>query len=272
MLRLHYHSATTIPIEADCICPDQFQHLTTSAIEMLPVQHGNSQAPLAEFFHVSGDAADGQLRIDGDCRRVKLIGSNMKSGSIHIEGNAGMHLGADMCGGEITVEGDAGDWLGAEMRGGRIQVYGRAGNNAGAGYRGARRGMRGGVILIRGDAGSEIGSVMRRGLIAVGGSTGEFLGGSMIAGTIFAFGPVGARPGAGMKRGTLGLFGGRPPLLPTFRPSCVFRPPFLPLYFAKLREWGMPFDPELTRTPLARFSGDLVALGKGEILCKPSER
>ena len=270
MLTLRFHSTTSIPVEADCICPDQLQHLTTGAIERLPVQHGNSQAPLAEFFHASGDPADGQVRIEGDCRRVKLIGSNMKSGSIHIEGNAGMHLGADMSGGEITVSGDAGDWLGAEMRGGRIHLHGSAGHNVGAGYRGARRGMRGGVILVQGDAGNEIGSVMRRGLIVVGGKTGEFLGVSMIAGTIFAFGQVGARPGAGMKRGTLGLFAGRPPLLPTFRLGCVYRPPFLPLYFAKLAEWGMPFDPELVRAALARFSGDLVTLGKGEILCRPS--
>jgi formylmethanofuran dehydrogenase subunit C len=269
MLTLQYHSKTSIPVEADCLCPDQLQHLTTAAIEKLPVQHGNAQAFLAEFFHVAGNPEDGQLRIDGDCRRVKLIGSNMKSGSIRIEGNAGMHLGADMSGGEIKVHGDVGDWLGAEMRGGRIHVHGSAGNNVGAGYRGARRGMRGGVILVQGDAGNEIGGVMRRGLIAVGGKTGEFLGVSMIAGTILAFGPAGARPGAGMKRGTLGLFADRPLLLPTFRFDCVYRPPFLPLYFAKLKEWGMPFDPELTKAPLARFSGDLVALGRGEILCRP---
>ena len=189
MLILQFHGSTAIPVEADCICPDRLQHLTLAAIEKLPVQHGNAQAPLAEFFHVSGDAADGQLRIEGDCRRVKLIGSNMKSGSVHIEGNAGMHLGADMSGGQITVSGDTGDWLGAEMRGGRIHVQGNAGNNVGAGYRGARRGMRGGVILVHGDAGNEIGSVMRRGLIAVGGHAGDFLGVSMIAGTILAFGP-----------------------------------------------------------------------------------
>ena len=75
-----------------------------------------------------------------------------------------------------------------------------------------------------------------------------------------------------MKRGTLGLFAGQPPLLPTFRWSCVYQPPFLPLYFAKLKEWGMPFDPELSRSHMARFCGDLVALGKGEILCRPSAR
>ena len=129
--------------------------------------------------------------------------------------------------------------------------------------------MRGGVILIDGDAGNEIGGVMRRGLIAVHGKTGDFLGVSMIAGTILTFGPAGSRPGAGMKRGTLGLFAGQPALLPTFRFSCIYQPPFLPLYFAKLREWGMQIDSELMHAPLSRYSGDLVALGKGEILCMP---
>ncbi len=268
MLKLRFISESTIPVEAECLCPDRLAPLSPAEIERLPVQHGNAQAPLAEFFQLSGSAADSRVRIEGDCRRVKLIGSQMKAGSIEIEGNAGMHLGADMTGGLIRVHGDAGDWIGAEMCGGRIHVTGNAGHFVGAGYRGARRGMRGGAILIGGNAGNEVGNVMRRGLIAIGGKAGDFVGVSMIAGTILVFGEIGNRPAAGMKRGTLGVFGARPKLLPTFRYSCVYQPPFLPLYLQKLREWGMPINPELPRMPLARFCGDLVSLGKGEILCR----
>jgi formylmethanofuran dehydrogenase subunit C len=269
MLKLRFITETNIPVEAECLCPDRLAALRPVEIERLPVQHGNAQAPLAEFFQVAGDAADGQIRIEGNCRRVKLIGSQMKSGSIEIEGSAGMHLGADMTGGLIRVHGNAGDWIGAEMCGGRIHVTGNAGHFVGSGYRGARRGMRGGAILIGGNAGNEVGNVMRRGLIAIGGDAGDFVGVSMIAGTVLVFGAIGSRPAAGMKRGTVGVFGQRPKLLPTFRLGCTYHPPFLPLYFQQLREWGMHVNIEQAAFPLARFSGDLVSLGKGEILCRP---
>ncbi|CAN5447575.1 formylmethanofuran dehydrogenase subunit C [soil metagenome] len=269
MLTLRFTSDTLIPVEAECLCADQLQPLSKTEIERLPVQHGNAQVPLAEFFEITGDATDGQIRIEGDCRRVKRIGVQMKAGVIEIDGSAGMHLGADMTGGLIRVHGDVGDWAGAEMLGGRIDVLGNAGDYLGAGYRGARRGMRGGSILVHGNAGNEVGSVMRRGLIAIGGQAGDFVGVSMIAGTILVFGDVGIRTGAGMKRGTIGAFGNRPKLLPTFRESCVYRPPFLPLYVQKLHEWGLNSAAKLALDSWARFCGDLVTLGKGEIFCRP---
>ena len=88
----------------------------------------------------------------------------------------------------------------------------------------------------------------------------------MIAGTVLVFGEPGIRTGAGMKRGTIGLFGGEPQLLPTFRFDCVYRPAFMELYLRQLRAWG--FAPAQGRVGGAyrRFSGDLVSLGKGEIL------
>jgi formylmethanofuran dehydrogenase subunit C len=153
------------------------------------------------------------------------------------------------------------------MRGGRIHVHGNAGHLVGAAYRGSRVGMRGGVILVDGRAGNEVGSAMRRGLIAVGGDTGDFTGVSLIAGTIFVFGQPGIRTGAGMKRGTIGVFGGRPALLPTFRFDCVYRPVFLSLYLRQLRAWGFALADGYLQGFYERYSGDLVSLGKGEILC-----
>ena len=91
-----YHSTTTIPIEADIITPDQLAGKTPLQIAKLPIQHGNAQVPLGEFFHAAGDATDQQISIEGDCSRVKLIGALMKSGRITIHGNAGMHLGAEI--------------------------------------------------------------------------------------------------------------------------------------------------------------------------------
>lgn len=266
MLRLRYHGTTTIPVEAECIRPDTLAGKSPAEIALLPVQHGNAAVPLGEFFHVEGDAGDGQVVIEGDCSRVKLLGSGMESGRLVVHGPVGMHLGAEMTGGDIEVHGHAGDWVGAEMRGGKIHVHGNAGHLVGAAYRGGRRGMLGGALLIDGKAGNEIGSAMRRGLIAIGGDTGDFTGVSVIAGSIFVFGTLGQRPGAGMKRGSVVACGPPPALLPTFRHDCDYAPVFLSLYLRQLRAWGFVVPEPLFQGSWRRFSGDLVALGKGEIL------
>jgi formylmethanofuran dehydrogenase subunit C len=266
MLRLTYHSATTIPVEAECITPDTLDSKSPAEIGQLLVQHGNATAPLGEFFHIEGDASDGEILIEGDCSRVKLIGAEMTRGRITIQGNVGMHLGAEMRGGEIRVHGNAGDWVGAEMRGGHIHVHGDAGHLVGAGYRGSRVGMRGGVILVDGKAGNEVGSGMRRGLIAVGGDVGDFAGVSLVAGSVFVFGRPGVRFAAGMKRGTVALFGEAPPPLPTFRYDCLYRPVFMRLYLRHLLTWGFPGVAQYTEGAFKRYSGDLVALGRGEVL------
>jgi formylmethanofuran dehydrogenase subunit C len=266
MLRLTYMDTTTIPVEAECITPNALAGKAPAEIAALPVQYGNAPAALGEFFRVEGDAGDQQILLDGDCARVKWIGAGMTSGHITVEGNVGMHVGAEMRGGAIDVKGNAGDWVGAEMRGGILQVRGDAGNLVGGGYRGSRLGMRGGAIFIHGKAGNEIASGMRRGLIAIKGDSGDFPGVSMIAGTLFLFGKPGVRIGAGMKRGTIALLGGPAPLLPSFRLDCVYQPVFLRLYFRTLRGLGFPVSEALAQGSYRRYSGDLVALGKGEIL------
>jgi formylmethanofuran dehydrogenase subunit C len=268
MFTLTYRSTTTIPVEAECIRPDQLVGKSAAEIAQLPVQHGNAAAPLGEFFDVRGDAADEDILLEGDCTRVKWVGAGMTRGRITIRGPIGMHLGAEMEGGEIIVHGQAGDWVGAEMRGGRIHVHGNAGHLVGGAYRGSRLGMRGGVILVDGNAENEIGGTMRRGLIAIGGNTGDFAGAGMIAGSLFIFGQPGIRLGAGMKRGTIALFGPDEnlKLLPTFRYACTYRPQFLEIYLRQLATWGFSVPALVGAGSFRRYSGDLVALGKGEVL------
>ncbi len=266
MLTLRCHYAGAIPIEAECLTPDRLTELSARAIAALPVQHGNASVALGEFFAVEGDAADREILIEGDGGCVKHLGAGMISGRLTIRGNVGMHLGAHMRGGEIHVHGNAGDWTGAEMRGGRIHIHGHAGNLAGAGYRGSRLGMRGGVLLIDGNAGHEVGATLRRGLIAVGGDAGDYVGAAMIAGSIFVGGRVGDGAGSGMKRGTLALLGPMASLSPTFRRACVYRPPFVTIYLRQLQAWGFPVSAEVFRGEFQRYSGDLLALGKGEVL------
>jgi formylmethanofuran dehydrogenase subunit C len=126
--------------------------------------------------------------------------------------------------------------------------------------------MRGGTITVDGNAGHEVGANLRRGLIAVQGNLGDFAGISMIAGSIFVGGSLGKHPGAGMKRGTILTLRPVPELPPTFRFDCEYQPTFLRLYFRHLRSIGFSLPESLSQSCFRRYSGDLLALGKGEIL------
>lgn len=258
-----------VPVEAEAISPDLFQGKSREEIENLPVFLGNKKMALKDLFLIEGDPS-AEILIEGDLSRVKKIGYGMSRGRIQIKGNAGMHTGATMSGGEILVEGDAQDWLGAEMKGGLIRVKGNAGHFVGASYWGSKQGMNRGVILIEGNVGNETGKKMRRGLIAIKGKTGDFLGVGMIGGTIFVFSQIGERPGAEMKRGSIVLLqencSGPPTLLPSFAYDCTYNPTFLRVYFKALKELGFPVKEEYISGKYRRFNGDIVELGKGEIL------
>src|SRR5690242_10030909 len=112
MLRLRYQGATSIPVEAECIAPDALAGKSINEIAALSVQHGNASASLGEFFHIEGDAGDGNIVVEGDCRRVKRLGAHMTKGRLTIHGSAGMHTGAEMRGGVLHVYGQVDDWAG----------------------------------------------------------------------------------------------------------------------------------------------------------------
>lgn len=263
-LTLTLHTQPEVPLEAEGLTPERFEGMSAAQIAALPLLYGNQAAPLGDFFRADGQPG-GELRIVGDCARIKRIGSAMTRGRLVIEGNAGMHLGAAMAGGEIAVEGNAGDWLGAEMLGGRIVVRGSAGHLVGSALRGGRVGVQGGEIVVHGSVGNETGSGMRRGLIAVGGDAGDFTGVNLLAGTVVVLGNLGWRTGAGMKRGTIVSM--QPAeLLPTFRYACSYRPVMLRLTLAYLRERGLPVSAGQISGRYQRWSGDAIELNRGEIL------
>jgi formylmethanofuran dehydrogenase subunit C len=234
-----------------------------------PLPVGNTVIEAGELFAIEGDGNDGHIRFEGDLRSVRGIGQGLSAGAIEVRGDAGGLLGAEMTGGSIDVEGNVADWAGAEMRGGFLRIKGQAGDSLGGAFPGSRLGMREGVILVEGSIGDGAGSVMRRGLIAVSGRAGDDLGRSMIAGSIVVAGATGNRLGAGMKRGTVVVLGSpadRPTaLLPTFVPSGRYRPPFLALYLARLRDWGFPVPAPAFSASLERYNGDLAERGQGEI-------
>lgn len=269
-LTIRLKQATSIPIEVDSIRLETIRTQTVDQIRATPVQYGNKQPTLGEFFDVSGSAAeDSHLVWEGDCAKIKLIGAGLATGRITVEGNAGMHLGAEMTGGEVLCAGNAGDWVGAEMKGGRIHVRGNAGHCVGGVYRGGRRGMTGGEILVDGNVGNELAHTMRRGLIAVRGQAGDAIGFNLLAGSIFILGNAGIRPGAGMRRGTIVLFDGKPPaMLPTFKYACTYRADFLRVYLRHLARIGFPVPDDFLHASYRRYNGDFLELGKGEILIR----
>lgn len=257
---------TKIPIEAECISPDSFSGKSVGEIENLEVFVGNKRKRLGEVFEVSrGPESDDEIVIDGNISNVKHIGTRMSFGKISIVGNIGVHMGREMKGGEISIQGNVGDWAGAEMRGGVMRIKGNAGNLLGAAYRGSKSGMKGGVIVVEGNAGHETGELMRRGIIAVAGDVASLAGAHMRGGSILCFGKIGVRAGAGMNRGTIVAFN-ELELLPTFKHDSTYNPIFLRVFLRELRKHGLPIKQEHIAGLYDRFSGDLAALGKGEIL------
>lgn len=267
-LHFHYRNEAQVPLEVEGITPDTIADRSLAEVEKMRVFHGNDKATVADFFDVSGTAGDAEIRFEGELQGIHWIGARMKSGCIHVEGNAGRHLGSEMSGGRIEVTGDAGDWVGGEMRGGSIRIRGSAGHLVGAAYRGSPRGMRGGTILIDGNAGNEIGHTMRRGLIAVGGAIGDLAAFNMLAGTVLIFGESGIRHAAGMRRGTLAFLGPAPPLLPSFRRACRLAPLAMTLLMRKLQEVSFAVAPELLNADYDLYNGDMIEGGRGEILLR----
>lgn len=268
-LHFQLRQTSSVPLEVEGITPDRLREMSLAEIEKLEIFQGNVKQAIAEFFRVSGSPADEQHIWSGDLAGVHWLGTKMKSGRIEVQGNIGRHLGSELKGGEIQVFGDAGDWCGAELHGGLIHVHGNAGHLAGSAYRGSVQGMTRGTIIIGGDAGNECGHSLRRGLLYVAGNIGDLCGINMRAGTILVGGKSGIRPGAGMKRGMIAFLGNeRPPLLPTFRRACLYRPDIFRLIFRHLRQASAPITEETLAAEFELYNGDLLEGGMGEILLR----
>jgi formylmethanofuran dehydrogenase subunit C len=267
-LRLDLRAESTLTIHLAGVTPSQICNLSLAEIKRSVLSIGNELVPLGEVFAVSGDPSDLKIVIHGDIPNARWLGASMSEGTIRVEGSVGRHAGAVMRGGELIVSGNAGDWLGCEMKGGRIRVAGNAGDFVAASLPGERRGMTGGEIFIDGNAGDEIGRRMRRGVIVVGGSTGDSIGVELLAGNILVFGRCGPRPGIGMRRGTIGLFSEPPELPLSFRKSGRSSSVFMRLLMKHLHQTGLAYAEPLLDSAFTSFDGDLLSLGRGEILLR----
>ena len=264
-MKLSLHTQPDVPLEAEVLTPGRILGEDEKTVSGLPVFHGNRQVSLGDFFKVTADGAE-RLELEGDLRRVKYIGADMKGGQLIVNGSVGAHLGARMAGGDICVTGDAGDWVGPEMVGGRITVKGNAGHMVGSAIRGCSSGIQGGEIIVHGSVRNEAGNGMRRGLIVVGGDSGDFTGVNMLAGTIVVLGQLGIRSGASMKRGTIVSMCGDADILPTFSYDCAYTPSFMRLCLLHLRKLGMAIDDRYLEGRYHRWRGDAIELSRGELL------
>jgi formylmethanofuran dehydrogenase subunit C len=266
-ISLRWKDATALPVEAGPLRPDALAGQSADRIAGLPIRVGNTTADVGDLFDVSGELSDGQVMFEGDLRSTRGLASGLTEGRITIHGDAGLGVAARMSGGVVEVFGSVGDGAGQEMRGGFLRIHGTAGHGLGGAAPGSRVGMKEGVILADGGAGDDVGLAMRRGLVAVAGAVGNGVGRAMVAGSVFVFGTVSRYPGLSMRRGTLALFGGgAESILPTFAPSGFHRPHVMSIYLRRLATWGFSAAAAGFSGPFARYNGDLVGKGQGEIL------
>jgi formylmethanofuran dehydrogenase subunit C len=248
-----------LPVEASEISPDKLKGKSVKEIENTKIWEGNRQLALSDIFSVS-EKEDGSdettIRLIGNAAKIRRIGSATTSGSVIVEGNAGMYVGEDMSGGSIFVTGNAGSWLGMRMKGGQIEVKGDAGDYVGAGYRGADLGMKGGTIVIQGNAGNEVGCWMTNGSIRIKGNVGLLPGIHMSNGTIFTEGNCVGRAGAQMRGGKVIISGHIPAILPSFA-------------FEEIQQKAK-FADEKILGPFYLFSGDMNENGKGKLSARVS--
>jgi len=103
-------------------------------------------------------------------------------------------------------------------------------------------------------------------MVAVGGSIGTHAGAGMIAGTVLALGAIGPAAGLWSKRGSIVALG-EVTIPPTYRYTCTYQPIHLRLMLIRLKaRYGLAVQGRHLSGSYRRYSGDLVALGKGEIL------
>jgi formylmethanofuran dehydrogenase subunit C len=244
----------TVPVDASAVSPDSFAGKAVGQIELLEAWEGNVRTTLGSIFDVGEgpeESAECAIAIEGDTSKLRRMGKGMASGSITVNGDAGLYVGEAMRGGSITVNGDAGSWLGTRMRGGTIEVKGDAGDYIGSAYRGSRRGMNGGQILVHGDAGNEVGCWMKKGLIRIKGNAGQFAGMHMSDGTILIGGNSRARAGAGMTGGRIVILGEAEGVPPSFS-------------IDEIRN-VMRAGEERLQGPFYVFVGDLTEGGEGKV-------
>ncbi|MEO8715664.1 MAG: formylmethanofuran dehydrogenase subunit C [Acetobacteraceae bacterium] len=261
-MRLVLRAAPAQRLDLSPLTPDRLARLGAATIERLPLGTTREMVRVGDVFAVhEGDVAT--VLIEGGSERFDRVGEGMRGGALRLEGDAGMRAGRALAGGHVTITGNAGPFAASGMVDGRIEIGGDAGAFLGGPLAGERAGMRGGVVLVRGGVGERAADRMRRGLIVVAGNAQRHAGSCMIAGTLIVCGAAGEGVGTLMRRGTI-MLGGLCALAPTFVPVGAADQVFHRLLARALAPLCAQAA-DLATAPARRFSGDMAALGKGEV-------
>lgn len=262
-LRFTLRAAPKQRLDLAVLTPARLAGLDRAAIEKLALNTTRAPATVGDVFHLRmGDPT--RIEIEGGSDRLDNVGAGMTSGTLLLDGNAGIRAGRGMQGGALEIRGSVGPFAASGLRGGRIEIGADAGDFLGSPMPGERAGMAGGTVIVRGRAGARAGDRLRRGLVVVEGDAGDAPGSRMIAGTLIVCGRTGALPGYLMRRGTMVL--GRPAtLLPTFVETGLPSPVFLRL-LATVLEAESRRAARLLASISLRLAGDMATLGKGELL------
>lgn len=265
-LVLEQRESSALRIDMRGFTPDRLAGITLKQIQSLPVYLGNEKVDAGELFSISGTDTQ-QIRILAETDKLDFIGTAMSSGTITLEGNAGIHIGQEMRGGELRVTGNAGVYAGVSLAGGKLLIEGDSGDFLGAALPGEKQGMTGGVIVLRGNSGDRIGDRQRRGTIIVEGNAGDYCGSRLIAGTIAILGKAGKLTGFNMKRGTLLLSEEAKSIPITFNDNGCQQLPFVTLLIRELGTWSDAFARLNHRdTRVQRYLGDRAGGGLGELI------
>lgn len=232
-------------------------------IAALSIEHGRTRMRLDQVFVISGqDTQD--LHIKNSSSQLDYLGANMGSGSLLVEGDAGMYLGFGMKGGEVHCLGNTKSFAACNMQNGLLIIDGNTVDFLAGASAGLRKGMAGGTVVLKGNAGDRVADQMRRGLVLIEGNVGDYCGSRMIAGTVGVLGNVGLYAGFSMRRGTL-LFSREPQLHATMQACGSHTLPFLTLLLKSFAPYSTRFANSNAQR-VKRWLGDAANNGMGEIL------
>ncbi len=265
-ISLEFMQPGNIPVDVRSIAFDIDSLKTTRNLERKVIRLGNQRVKLGEICQITRRSSKwNEICLNGNTAHLHHFGEGLSDAYIVIPGTIGRWAGAHMTGGKILIFGHAGDCLGMGMSGGIIRVDGDVGNDCGAAAPGHSRGMTGGMILVHRHAGDRLGAGMRRGLIVVNNNAGRFAGSGMIAGTILVGDSMGDCAGINMRRGS--IVAGKLATIPAgFKPTGKVEIGWLRLMMKKLYNEDMILTPQWGDGYFHRYTGDHLALGKGEII------
>jgi formylmethanofuran dehydrogenase subunit C len=263
-LTLTQRAPTDQRLDLSGLTPERLAGLDSAQIARLEIHVGNRPVPVGELFRIDGRVGP-TLSIVPAADNLDGLGTGMRQGELHVDGNAGRRAAAGLAGGSVFIAGAAGDEAGSGMSGGRLTIGGDAGVRLGGPTAGSTQGMSGGVILVHGSAGARAGERLRRGTIVVAGDGGNDAGVNMIAGTLAILGTAGRMTGSGMRRGTILLCRAPDSVPVTFVDNGVHHLSVMALLLGEVATMA-DIGPWAEPRPAHRLLGDIAEGGMGEIL------